>query len=116
MGILSRLLALFSGGSDESRLKKGIEEAKAGRPEIAIEMYDALLAKSSDVELRSQTLLNRALAYSALSDDGQAERDLKLVLSTQQASDGVKSTAREKLARVQKRMLRTQDRSNSRAT
>jgi hypothetical protein len=110
MGLVNRLMALFSGGSEESRLKKGLDLAKAGKPESAIAVYDALLASSQDDDLKARTMLNRALAFSALSDDGQAERDLKSLLASNQCPEAVKTTAREKLGRVQKRMLRTSDR------
>jgi hypothetical protein len=59
-------------------------------------------------------MLNRALAFSALSDDGHAERDLKSILANNQSPEAVKATAREKLTRVQKRMLRTQERAKFR--
>ena len=114
MGLFANLAGLFSGGSHEFRLKKALELAKGGKPEAAIEIYDDLLARSTDEDLKARAMLNRALAYSALSDDGQAERDLKSVLANNQSSEAVKPTAREKLARVQKRMLRSQDRTRFR--
>ena len=112
MGLFSRILALFAGGDAESQLKKGLNLAKVGKPELAIKLYDGLLETAKDDDLRARVLLNRALAYHALSDDAQAEQDLKLVLACHQATENVRATAREKLARVQKRMLRTSDRAN----
>ena len=44
--------------------------------------------------------------------ESQAEQDLKLVIAFHQASEGVRAIAREKLARFQKAMLRTSDRTN----
>ena len=114
MGLVNRLVALFS-GSEEKRLKQGMDLAKVGKPDAAICIYDAILANSKDNDLRARTLLNRALAYSALSDDGQAERDLRSLLANNQCPELVKTTAREKLARIQKRMLRVTDRSKSKA-
>ena len=66
MGLVNRLMGLFSGGSEESRLKKGMDLAKAGKPESAIAVYDALLASTKDDDLKARTLLNRALSFSAL--------------------------------------------------
>jgi tetratricopeptide (TPR) repeat protein len=112
MGIFARLLILFGSGSLEARLKQGLDLAKAGKPDAAIKVYDELLERAKDDDLRARILFNRALAYHAMSDEGQAEHDLKLVIACNQASEGVRSTAREKLARVQKKMLRTSDRTN----
>jgi tetratricopeptide (TPR) repeat protein len=111
MGVLRQFLSLFSGGTDGDRLKKGIDEAKAGRPEAAIVIYDRLVASSADADLRAQALFNRALAYSALGDDIQSENDLRSVMALNQASESVRNAAREKMARVQARVRRTQNRS-----
>jgi tetratricopeptide (TPR) repeat protein len=112
MGFFSRILAVLTSGNAESQLKKGLELAKNGRPDAAIRIYDALLETAVGDDLRARILLNRALAYHAMSDDAQAEHDLKSVLACHQATETVRATAREKLARVQKRMLRTSDRAN----
>ena len=112
MGLLSRILGLFAGDNAEGQLNKGLELARAGKPDAAIRIYDGLLEAATDADLRARVLLNRALAYHAMSDDAQAEHDLKLVLASHQATENVRATAREKLARVQKRMLRTSDRAN----
>jgi tetratricopeptide (TPR) repeat protein len=112
MGLFSRLLGLLAVGNAETRLQKGLELAKAGKPDAAIKIYDELLEAAKDDDLRARILLNRALAYHAMSDEGQAEHDLKSVLACHQASEDVRATAREKLARVQKKMLRTSDRTN----
>jgi tetratricopeptide (TPR) repeat protein len=112
MGMFSTILSLFSSRGPEARLQHGLELAKAGKPEKAIKVYDELLESAKDDDLRARTLLNRALAYHAMSDESQAEQDLKLVIACHQASEGVRATAREKLARVQKKMLRTSDRTN----
>jgi tetratricopeptide (TPR) repeat protein len=112
MGIFSGILSLFNSASPEARLKHGLDLAKAGKPEMAIKVYDELLESAKDDDLRARILLNRALAYHAMSDESQAEQDLKLVIAIHQASEGVRAIAREKLARFQKAMLRTSDRTN----
>ncbi len=112
MGLFSRILGLFGGDNAEAQLKKGLDLAKAGKPDAAISLYDGLLEAATDADFRARVLLNRALAYHAMSDDAQAEQDLKLVLASHQATESVRAAAREKLARVQKRMLRTSDRTN----
>jgi hypothetical protein len=110
--MFSRILSFFGGVNPERRLKHGLELAKAGKPDAAIKVYDELLEGAKDDDLRARVLLNRALAFHAMSDEGRAEHDLKLVIACHQASEGVRSTAREKLSRVQKKMLRTSDRAN----
>lgn len=112
MGMFSGILSLFGSRSPETRLKQGLDLAKSGKPEQAIKIYDELLESAKDDDLRARILLNRALAYHAMSDESQAEQDFKLVIACHQASEGVRTTAREKLARVQKKMLRTSDRAN----
>jgi tetratricopeptide (TPR) repeat protein len=73
-------------GSPEARLKAGLDLAKAGKPDAAIKVYDELLEAAKDDDLRARILLNRALAYHAMSDEGQAEQVLKLVIACHQAS------------------------------
>ena len=113
MGLFSGILDAFTGGGSEARLKKGLELAKAGRPDAAIKIYDGLLEAAPNDDFRARVLLNRALAFHALSDDSQAENDLRVVIASNQVSEAVRVTAREKLARVQKRMLRGRSRTVS---
>lgn len=103
MGILSTLTGLFTGGSEDSRLLKGMDLAKAGKPEKAIEIYNALLAKSSSDTVKARALFNRALAHSAMKNDEQAIKDLQAVLASSNLPENVQSAARSQLARVRKR-------------
>jgi len=105
MGFFSRLTSLFTaGGSEDSRLLKGVEHAKAGHPEKAIEIYNALLAKTNSETVRARALFNRALAHSALKNDDQAIKDLQDVLASPNLAENVQSAARAQLARVKKRL------------
>ena len=99
MGILSS----FFGGSEDSRLLKALELAKSGRPEKAIEIYDALLAKSSSDTVKARALFNRALAHSATKNDDLALKDLQTVLGMPNLPENVQTAARSQLARVRKR-------------
>ena len=102
MGIFSSLTSLF-GGSEDARLQQGLEHAKAGRPEKAIEIYNALLQKTSSDVVRARTLFNRALAHSAMHNDELAVKDLQDALASPNLPENVQSAARAQLARVKKR-------------
>ena len=99
MGLLSSLF----GGSEDSRLLKALELAKAGKPEKAIEIYNALLAKSTSGTVKARALFNRALAHSAMKNDDQALKDLQEVLVSPNLPENVQTAARAQLARVRKR-------------
>ena len=103
MGFLSSLTGLFSGGSEDSRLAKGMNLAKAGKPEQAIAIYDALLATSSSDTVKARAKFNRALAYSSMKKDELAAKDLQDVLGMPNLPENVQTAARSQLARVRKR-------------
>src|SRR5262245_16161893 len=99
MGFLTSLF----GGSEDSRLLKALDLAKSAKPDKAIEIYNALLAKSSNETIKARALFNRALAHSAMKNDEQALKDLQDVLSSPLLPENVQSAARAQLARVKKR-------------
>ncbi len=105
MGFFDRLTNIFSSsGRGESALLKGVEHAKAGRPQEAVKVYDALLQDAETAAItRARALFNRALAHSALKNDSQAIADLKAVLALPNLPENVQSAARTQLARVSKR-------------
>lgn len=105
MGILSRLTSMFSsGGRDDGLLLQGLEHAKKGQPEKAIEVYNTLLdGKTTRDMVRARALFNRALAHSALSNDQQAIADLQEVLTMPNLPENVQTAARSQLIRVRKR-------------
>src|SRR4051812_5175009 len=102
MGFFSRLLGLFSqSGRDDGRLLQGLELAKSGEPQKAIELYNQLLDSQSVSDIvRARALFNRALAHSALKHDEEAAADLQKVLSLPGLPENVQSAARTQLARV----------------
>jgi hypothetical protein len=93
---------LFS-GSEDSRLLKALEHAKAGHPEKSIEIYNALLASSKSDTVRARAMFNRALAHSSMKNDDAAAKDLQDVLAMPNLPENVQSAARSQLARVKKR-------------
>lgn len=99
MGLLSSLF----GGSEDSRLLKALDLAKSGKPEKALEIYNALLAKSTNVTVKARAMFNRALAHSAMQNDDAAIKDLQDTLSLPNLPDNVQTAARSQLARVRKR-------------
>ena len=104
MGLLSSLTNLFSGGSEDSRLLKGMDLAKAGQPEKAIDIYNALMAKTTSDTIRARALFNRALAHSAMKNDELAIKDLQEVLAGAHLPENVQAAARSQMARVRKRV------------
>jgi hypothetical protein len=102
MSFLSRLTSLF-GGSEDARLQQGMDHAKAGRPEKALEIYNNLLQKTSSDVVRARTLFNRALVHSSLKNDDLAVKDLQDALASPNLPENVQSAARSQLARVKKR-------------
>ncbi|QDU26772.1 hypothetical protein ETAA8_18530 [Anatilimnocola aggregata] len=107
MGFLDQIKAIFYSPTEESRLKEAIALARTGSLEPAIRVYDALVA-STNSDIRASALLNRALAYSAMDDESQTQRDLESLLALADVSATIKTAAREKLARIQARERRTQ--------
>src|SRR5687767_1338571 len=105
MGLFQRFANLFSQkGRDDELLLKGMEHAKAGRPQRAVEIYDTLVkSKSSSDTLRARALFNRALAHSSLKNDLQAIADLNEVLTLPNVPENVRNSARDQLKRVHKR-------------
>jgi len=105
MGLLTRLAGLFTKGArDDELLLQGLAHAKAKRPEEAIALYDRLVAdRGAKGATRARALFNRALAHSALDNDGQAVADLEQVLKLPDLPENVQSAARTQLARVRRR-------------
>ena len=105
MSFFSRLANLFTKhGRNDELLLKGMEHAKAGRPQQAIEIYDTLVkSKLSSDTVRARALFNRALAYSSLKNDSQAIADLNELLTLPRVPENVQNSARDQLKRVRKR-------------
>ena len=108
MNFLDRLAGFFTrGGRSNALLLQGIEHAKAGRPEKALDIYNSLLESSSTGNVtRARAYFNRALAYSALKDDAKAVNDLQAVLATVGLPENVQTAATAQLARVKRRSER----------
>jgi hypothetical protein len=105
MGFFSRLAHLFTKrGRDDELLLQGMQHAKAGRPEQAIEIYDTLVkSKSTGDTVRARALFNRALAYSALKNDVQAIADLNELRTLPNVPENVQAAVRDQLKRVRRR-------------
>ncbi len=105
MGFFDQIKGLFSRDArDESQLLKGLKHAKEGRPQQALAIYEALLKDGETSNTtRARALFNRALAYSAMKNDTQAECDLREVLAMPNLPENVQSAARTQLSRVKKR-------------
>jgi hypothetical protein len=103
MGLFSSITSLFTSGGDDARLLKAMELAKGGKAEQALEIYNSILAKSSDDTVRSRALFNRALAHSSMKNDDLATKDLQDVLANPKTPENVQTAARSQLARVKKR-------------
>lgn len=99
---MSFLSSLF-GGSEDSRMLKALELAKSGKPEKALEIYNALLKNSKSDTVKARAMFNRALAHSAMSNDDAALKDLQDTLNLPNLPENVQTAARAQLARVKKR-------------
>lgn len=114
MSFFDRITGLFTkGGREEALLMKGLEHAKAGRPEEALAIYNDLLTSPAiGTSVRARALFNRALAYSSLDNDDKALTDLQAVLALPNLQDNVQSAARSQMARVRQRSERERERNN----
>jgi tetratricopeptide (TPR) repeat protein len=107
MGFLGQLANLLTrAGRDDNRLLHGMAYAEAKRPDKAVEIYDLLLARKTTSTVRARALFNRALAHSALKEDGKAIADLEQVVSMPATPENVLNAARTQLARVRNRIDR----------
>ena len=103
-GQLANLLT--RSGRDDNRLLQAMAHADAKRPDKAIEIYDALLSRQTTSTVRARALFNRALAHSALKEDGKAVADLEQVVAMPASPENVLNAARTQLARVRNRIER----------
>lgn len=105
MSFFNKLAGLFSRSSrEENLLLEGVEQAKAKRPEKALEIFNSLLTTPTlSATVRASALYNRSMAYSAMNEDEKALADLQKVLTLPGLPDNVQSAARTRVARLKKR-------------
>jgi hypothetical protein len=108
MGLMTTLKALFSAGGKATAIyQRGMEKAKKRDFAGAIADYTAVIdANHSPADIKAMSHFNRALAYSAEGDHHQAHKDLEVVMAMDAAPHHIKSAAKEKLARWDKRQAR----------
>ena len=70
----------------------------------AIDDYTAIISlPDTSASMKAMALYNRALTYAAVADESQALADLSAVLSMPEAPVSVRTEARRKLVRMQRR-------------
>jgi hypothetical protein len=98
---------LSRGGSAAAIHKRGMAKAKREDWAGAITDYTLVIASASaPADLKGMAYINRALAFSHQGDSDEAESDLRAALTLPDTPDHIKATAKEKLARWEKRRNR----------
>jgi hypothetical protein len=89
-----------------SLYKRGLESAMRSDHDGAMGAYTAAIEmRDAPADLRAMTLYNRALLYGAANQVPKAIQDLNAVLTMTAAPHKVKSAARQKLDRMQRRSM-----------
>jgi hypothetical protein len=102
MSLLSWLAGVFSSrGKALSMCKRGMRRARKHDRAGAIGDYSAVIGMPGvPADVRAMALYNRALVHSAAGDDIQATGDLDSILAMTETLINVKTSARQKLARM----------------
>lgn len=105
MNIFHWLTSCLSGrGKAVSLYKRGMAKAKKHDHQGALEDYTTTIGMpGTPADLLAMVLYNRALVYVAAGDDRMGVADLDAVLAMNEALVNVKTTARQKLARMESR-------------
>lgn len=94
--------------------KRGMANARLRNHQAAIDDYTSAIGISGvPNDVKAMALYNRALAYVAIDDTRQAVADLNAVLGMPGAPADVKTESVRKLARMQQRAQRAQQRTTS---
>ena len=84
--------------------KDGLAHANAHRYDKAIANYSTVVdMRQAPLDIQSMARLNRALVYAHQGDVSTAHKELTIVIHDEAAPDSVKTSAREKLKRMEKR-------------
>ena len=80
------------------------KKAKQGDPSGAIDDYTlAIDAAETPPDVKAMALYNRALMHSSSGDDTRAASDLNIILDMKQDLTRIKTEARRRLVRLEKR-------------
>lgn len=108
MNIIRNLIGLFtSRGKALTFYRRGMVKAKEDDCSGAIHEYTLaidMLAAPADV--KAMALFNRALMYATNNSQLQAIADLKRILTMDDSLDGIKTEARRKLVRMERKAER----------
>jgi hypothetical protein len=105
MALLKSLLRLFSSGGKASALyERAMAKAKADDWTGAIQDYTAVIdSDKTPSDVKAMAHFNRALAYAHEGLENAAHGDLKAALAIPDAPANIRSAAKEKLNRWEKR-------------
>jgi hypothetical protein len=107
MNVLRWLTGTFSLSSRGKALilyRRGMMRAKKHEYKGAIDDYTTLIGMPDTISsMKAMALYNRALVYAAVDADPHAFADLSSVLSMAEAPTNVRTEARRKLLRMQRR-------------
>jgi hypothetical protein len=90
--------------------KQGVAKAKRHDHQGAIEAYTTTIGMpEAPADVKGMALYNRALAYLVIGDDGKGADDLGAILAMNaaMASVNVKTMARQELARLESRPVKS---------
>ncbi len=109
MSYWQQFLGWFSErGRAMSRYREGMESANQEDNPAAIDHYTFVInARSTPADIRAMAMYNRALVYSAMGDQERAKTDLAGLLALPSTPANIKLSAKQKLARMSTKALRT---------
>lgn len=93
-------------GKATTLYKRGMKHAKDRKYHEAIADYNAVMEMpKAPAELIAMALFNRALSYSSIRDYDKAKEDLNKVLKLVNLPADVRDAAKQKLERMEKRLI-----------
>ena len=114
MNLYHWLVGCFSKRRKSLAFKHGMVNARRRNHQAAIDDYSSVIGVSGvPDDVKAMALYNRALAYATIEDICQAAEDLNEVLGMPNAPAQIKTEAVRKLARMQQRADRAEQRTAS---
>jgi tetratricopeptide (TPR) repeat protein len=91
-------------GKAMANVRKGIECAKSHDSENAVKLYsETIHARETPSDIKASALFNRALVYASTGNEPKAKEDLNQILAMKDDLPDLKSAARQRLVRLQRK-------------
>lgn len=92
-------------GKALAQVRKGIDCAKINDTENALKHYtETIRSSETPADVKATALFNRALVYAATGMEPKAKEDLNLILAMKDALPDLKTAARQRLVRMQRKL------------